>query len=996
MKNFFFIFIFFAVADVYSQSNAWSFIKGDTLQPDFPIYGSQGMVTLDAKPGGRQGSASWTDTSGNIWMYGGYGEALDTTGYLSDLWKYNKTAKQWVWIRGTRYVNSTGIYGRKGSSTTSTRPGARYGSVSWLDGSGNLWLFGGEGYAATKFGYLSDLWKYEPALNRWTWISGDSTVNKLPIVGIKGSYSSTNNPGARWGASGCLDKTGNLLLFGGSLANTTGYSLRNDLWKYDTVLKKWSWISGDNVNNIKAVYGTMGTSSSNNKIGARYFASLCSDGANNIWIFGGFGRGQSGTGTLNDLWLYKPSIDKWTWMKGAKGIIDDKGFYGTKGTASATNTPGSRQSSIFFNDKKGNLWLFGGETHKYDYIFQLNDLWKYNLGSNQWTWIKGDSTSGALPVHGGKGVYAQTYDPGARAYAVASLDTNSFILFGGLTSELSSNYPWKDLEKGDNDFWQFNFQSQNWAWVAGGYRDVGIYGQQGQVAVTNKPGARSGSVSWRDLSGNLWMFGGEGFDSAGNHGLLNDLWKYDIATSSWTWVRGNKSINPSPKYGTKGVSSSTSLPGGRSGSTSWVDLSGNLWLFGGQGSAGDGYGDLNDFWKFNIATKSWVWVSGDTLKYKFTSNTPAARSWATGWTDRVGNLWLFGGYLSNIFGTSGTDGLMNDLWKYNPSTNVWTFVKGSHSWDDDKGRYGTLGQSSLANFPSARAGSAGWIDSSGKLWLFGGTGLDVGWDEIYYDCLNDLWMYNPVNNRWTWMGGDQYLWGGASYGIKGVSSTTNKPGPRQGSISWTDKSNNLWLFGGTSTESEIKFPPDWKNWLGNFNDLWKYNIQTKEWTWMSGDNFQDAEGRCGSPGIPDVTNSPGARTGSIGWNDKKGNFWLWGGSGFSSQGNGKLNDLWKYFTGDTVSFARKSVITKPEITKVHWRIFPNPAKTFFNIQLSQRFSNEVNLQLLDITGKVILEKIIGPQQSSANIPIRDVPNGTYTVRLVSKDVFWNQQLVIIK
>jgi hypothetical protein len=31
---------------------------------------------------------------------------------------------------------------------------------------------------------------------------------------------------------------------------------------------------------------------------------------------------------------------------------------------------------------------------------------------------------------------------------------------------------------------------------------------------------------WTDSSGNPWLFGGYGYDSHGNLGYLNDLWKY--------------------------------------------------------------------------------------------------------------------------------------------------------------------------------------------------------------------------------------------------------------------------------------------------------------------------------------------------------------------------------------------------------------------------------------------------------------------------------------
>ena len=54
----------------------------------------------------------------------------------------------------------------------------------------------------------------------------------------------------------------------------------------------------------------------------------------------------------------------------------------------------------------------------------------------------------------------------------------------------------------------------------------GVYGSLGVPATTNVPGARSGAVSWIDGSGDLWFFGGDGYDSTGTQGYLNDLWHY--------------------------------------------------------------------------------------------------------------------------------------------------------------------------------------------------------------------------------------------------------------------------------------------------------------------------------------------------------------------------------------------------------------------------------------------------------------------------------------
>jgi hypothetical protein len=46
------------------------------------------------------------------------------------------------------------------------------------------------------------------------------------------------------------------------------------------------------------------------------------------------------------------------------------------------------------------------------------------------------------------------------------------------------------------------------------------------------PGGRWGATAYTDAAGNVWMFGGQGYDSGGNVGLLNDLWKYNIAAKT--------------------------------------------------------------------------------------------------------------------------------------------------------------------------------------------------------------------------------------------------------------------------------------------------------------------------------------------------------------------------------------------------------------------------------------------------------------------------------
>ena len=46
------------------------------------------------------------------------------------------------------------------------------------------------------------------------------------------------------------------------------------------------------------------------------------------------------------------------------------------------------------------------------------------------------------------------------------------------------------------------------------------------VPATFPDRGRNKLAGWVDSSGNLWLFGGLGFDSNGSPGYLNDLWEF--------------------------------------------------------------------------------------------------------------------------------------------------------------------------------------------------------------------------------------------------------------------------------------------------------------------------------------------------------------------------------------------------------------------------------------------------------------------------------------
>jgi N-acetylneuraminic acid mutarotase len=453
------------------------------------------------------------------------GSATTLTANVANIAVVCSVYGQWTWEGGLNTVNGSGVYGTQNAATASNLPGARYESSSWTDSSGNLWLFGGNGYGATGgLGILNDLWRYSPSTGLWTWVSGGNTDNASGVYGTLGTATAGNVPGARYSASSWTDSSGNLWLFGGYGYDSTGaLGTLNDLWQYSPSTGLWTWVSGGNADNASGVYGTQATAAAGNVPGARYSASSWIDSSGNLWLFGGYGYDATGgVGYLNDLWQYSPSSGLWTWVSG--GNADDAGgVYGTLGAAAAGNFPGTRQAASSWIDSSGNLWLFGG--YGYDVtgaLGDLNDLWQYSPNTGLWTWVSGGS--------------------------------------------------------GDNA--------------------SGVYGTQGFGSAGTVPGARQAASSWIDPSGNLLLFGGGGYDSTGGVGYLNDLWQYTPSSGVWTWVSGGNGDNAVGAYGTQGAISASTVPGTRQAANSWIDSSGHLWLFGGAGYSSSDNGYLNDLWQF--------------------------------------------------------------------------------------------------------------------------------------------------------------------------------------------------------------------------------------------------------------------------------------------------------------------------------------------------------------------------------------------------------------
>ena len=148
--------------------------------------------------------------------------------------------------------------------------------------------------------------------------------------------------------------------------------------------------------------------------------------------------------------------------------------------------------------------------------------------------------------------------PGARWGATGRFNatTSTLWLFGGFGFDSAGSLGLL------NDLWSYS--GGQWTWVAGSnvISTAGVYGSLGTPKVRlTFPGARRQLCRWMDNSGNFWLFGGYGLDSAGTPAALNDLWEY--TAGAWTWMSGSSIGNQKGVYGTQRVAAATNVPGAR-------------------------------------------------------------------------------------------------------------------------------------------------------------------------------------------------------------------------------------------------------------------------------------------------------------------------------------------------------------------------------------------------------------------------------------------------
>jgi PKD repeat protein len=424
-----------------------------------------------------------------------------------------------------------------------------------------------------------------------------------------------------------------------------------------------------------------------------------------------------------------------------------------------------------------------------------------NAQGGMWTWIHGDTITNSAGTPGTMGVP----DPSNKAPAVYEPvywvgENGTLWIYGGFNAV-------GDLYQ---TLWKYDIYSNTWTWMQGSLspNQYANYGVQGIPSPTNTPGSRNCSVSWIDTSGNFWLMGGYTVSNS----TLGDLWKLDTTTLEWTWMNGSSIIGTTNSL-SLGISSSVNTPAAVTETNcGWTDNQNQLWYFGGISTYYLGFYD--EVIKYNISTNEWTWVRGTGYNSQpaygvkgvpAATNNPGARIVYSHWTDDNGNFWMMNGATVWAWAED-----RNDVWRYNPVTNEWTWMAGT-SIADDAGNYFSMCDLNSTNNPGGRSeDKSTFRDHNNKVWSFAGT------TSANNDNFNDLWIFDPDSLNYKWMHGSNLFNQPGVYGQLNIASPANIPHSRDGAIMFGDTLCHIYIFGGISR----------KPFTATYNDVWKFTPDT--------------------------------------------------------------------------------------------------------------------------------------------------------------------------
>lgn len=167
------------------------------------------------------------------------------------------------------------------------------------------------------------------------------------------------------------------------------------------------------------------------------------------------------------MWSFNRTLSQWAWLKGStyNQVSSSAGL----GIESPSNIPAARNGHTMnaLTSTKAFL-LFGGYACFPGPIQYSNEVWRYNITTNLWTLLSGNSASGdQAATHVTTGTPSALNSPAGMAWHAASFayGTEKLCLFGGESSSGSIA-----------DVWMFDALLSQWIFVSSGSQ-AGVYVQ---------------------------------------------------------------------------------------------------------------------------------------------------------------------------------------------------------------------------------------------------------------------------------------------------------------------------------------------------------------------------------------------------------------------------------------------------------------------------------------------------------------------------------------
>jgi len=252
----------------------------------------------------------------------------------------------------------------------------------------------------------------------------------------------------------------------------------------------------------------------------RYDVYSCNNGVDTIYIFGG--RDQY---YLDEVWSYNITSKLWSFLYGNTATAQ-----GISPVYYVTQSPGTRSGGGMVYLSNQQLLIFSGTLFSEGGAYSYADVWLYSLKKGLWTFV-GDEATVIVTLQNASG-----YPTARRGFGMTTMNNGTVVVFGGYGGSDPPAFYY-------NDLWFYNPKTNIWNLMFGNPRET----QQNFAVYSNPtpyPGGRYGHSVNVLYDNTIIIIGGFGY-TANNSGYLDDIWRYNPKTSSWSFIYSSETSNSS-------------------------------------------------------------------------------------------------------------------------------------------------------------------------------------------------------------------------------------------------------------------------------------------------------------------------------------------------------------------------------------------------------------------------------------------------------------------